>query len=223
MLTTTRTTRRPPEVDMGQHWGAILLGVVWGLATLILLASLFLALAYASDSQTIADNIEWYLAGAAGFAMLVGGFIAGWGSAAGVMGWVPGMTVWGVMLVASVLIGLPAVLGTAVSNPIGQITGIAPGTAESVTWSGFAAALIGLLLADIGGLIGGIAGQSMLRDRVLDEDEELEREREERVEDRMTRRQRMQVVPPHTHDVETGVLTDEEEEMGGYRRSGTDL
>lgn len=213
------TSRRPPEVDMGQQWGAILLGVVWGLATLILLASLFLALAYAADSQNIANNIEWYLAGSAGFAMLVGGFVAGWGSAAGAMGWVPGMTVWGVMLVASVLIGIPAVLGTAVSNPIGQITGVSPGTAESVTWSGFTAALVGLLLAVVGGLMGGIAGQSMLRDAIVDEDVEIDRERDER----MTRRSRMQVVPPHTHDVQTGVLTEEEEEMGGYRRSGTDL
>lgn len=211
------TTRRPPEVDMGQHWGAILLGVVWGLASLILLASLFLSLAYAADSATIADNIEWYLAGSAGFAMLIGGFVAGWGSASGAMGWIPGLTVWGVMLVASVLIGIPAVLGNSVSDPIRQITGVSPASAQGMTWSGFTAALVGMLLAAAGGLMGGIAGQSMLRDRLIEDDVEMERE----VDERRARRSRMQVVPPHTHDVATG-MTEEEEELG-YRRSGTDL
>jgi hypothetical protein len=152
------------------HWGSVFAGAVWALAITVLLSALWLALGYGSEIAGIRNDIEWFLAGSAMFALLVGGFIAGW--TPGVRGWAPGllngMTVWGLMLTVSLLLGIPSVLGGAAAfggNIIGSVTnagsGAGSGTvaanlaADTALWAGFWTALIGLVLAALGGALGG--------------------------------------------------------------------
>jgi putative membrane protein (TIGR04086 family) len=166
-----RATTYGPEPRRGRtliHWGSVFAGAVWALAITVLLSALWLALGYGSEIAAIRNNIEWYLAGSAMFALLVGGFLAGW--APGVRGWTPGllngMTVWGLMLTVSLLIGVPSVLGGAAAfggNIIGGITTAGRGAgglaatqaADTGLWAGFWTALIGFVLAALGGALGG--------------------------------------------------------------------
>jgi hypothetical protein len=148
------------------HWGSVFAGAVWALAITVLLSALWLALAYGSEVHGVRANIEWFLAGSAMFALLVGGFIAGW--LPGVRGWTPGlingMTVWGLMLTVSLLIGIPSIIGGAAAfggNILGSVAnGGARGVAttqaaDTSLWAGFWTALVGFVLAAIGGAIGG--------------------------------------------------------------------
>ncbi len=151
------------------HWGSVFAGAVWALAITVLLSALWLALGYGSEVAAVRDNIEWYLAGSAMFALLVGGFLAGW--APGVRGWAPGllngMTVWGLMLTVSLLIGVPSVLGGAAAfggNIVGGITQAGANGGQAVAashaadtglWAGFWTALVGFVLAALGGALGG--------------------------------------------------------------------
>ena len=162
-------------------WGSVFAGAVWALAITVLLSSLWLALGYASHVAAIRDNIQWYLAGSAMLALLVGGFVAGWFP--GVRGWVPGlvngMTVWGLMLTVSLLVGLPSVIGGAAAfggNILGTVTGNAVGHAARTTlntglWAGFWTALIGLVLAALGGAIGGATRREDATVQTVDHDE----------------------------------------------------
>jgi putative membrane protein (TIGR04086 family) len=166
---TRSTTYGPGRGRTLIHWGAVFAGVVWALAITVLLSALWLALAYGSEIAGIRNNIEWFLAGSAMFALLVGGFVAGW--TPGVRGWAPGllngMTVWGLMLTASLLLGIPSVLGGAAAfggNVIGAVTNAGTGgaggaaanqAADTALWAGFWTALIGLVLAALGGALGG--------------------------------------------------------------------
>jgi hypothetical protein len=163
MLTRTGYAREQRSID----WGGVWAGLVWTIGILVLLSSLWLALGFGgSNIDVFADNIEWWLAGTAILALLVGGIVAGWaprarGVAAGL---VNGMTVWGLLLTLSIIIGVPSLLGGA------AIVGDTLQTAENVTdggagtlgldgntslWATFWTALIGFATAAIGGMIGG--------------------------------------------------------------------
>lgn len=147
------------------HWGSVFAGAVWALAITVLLSALWLALAYGSEVHGIRANIEWFLAGSAMFALLVGGFVAGW--LPGTRGWTPGlingMTVWGLMLTISLLIGIPSVIGGAAAfggNILGSVANggksvAATQAADTSLWAGFWTALVGFILAALGGAIGG--------------------------------------------------------------------
>jgi putative membrane protein (TIGR04086 family) len=164
-----RTDRRSlPRGRALIHWGSVFGGAVWALGVTVLLSALFLALGYASGIDAIKDNIEWFLAGSAMVGLLVGGFLAGW--LPGVRGWGPGvingMTVWGLILTVSLLIGIPSVLGGAAAllDNVGGVSRITGATGQSLAtgnaadtglWAGFFTALIGFVLAAIGGALGG--------------------------------------------------------------------
>lgn len=153
MQATTMTTR-PTAVPSLIRWGAVLAGVVLGLSLLILLTSLWAALAYGSGMTTIADNIEWYVAVSGVVSMLVGGTLAGWlsGIPGGAPGLFNGFAVWGLILIGSIVIGLPAVAATLTVNP--QVA--FGGTPQSASvWAPFVALLVGALAAGLGGLLGG--------------------------------------------------------------------
>ena len=173
-VATTRSTSYGADPRRGRtliHWGSVFAGAVWALAITVLLSALWLALAYGSEIAGIRDNIEWFLAGSAMFALFVGGFLAGW--APGVRGWAPGllngMTVWGLMLTISLLIGVPSILGGAAAfggNIIGGITAAgraganagrvaASQAVDTSLWAGFWTALVGFALAALGGALGG--------------------------------------------------------------------
>jgi hypothetical protein len=178
------------------HWGSVFAGAVWALAITVLLSALWLALAYGSEVHGIRANIEWFLAGSAMFALLVGGFVAGW--LPGVRGWTPGlvngMTVWGLMLTLSLLIGIPSVIGGAAAfggNILGSVAN-AGGAAKSVTatqaadtslWAGFWTALVGFVLAAVGGAIGGATPRDDSMYETFDRDETRDGGRIEVVDD----------------------------------------
>jgi putative membrane protein (TIGR04086 family) len=161
--------RDPRSLPRGRaliHWGSIFAGAVWALAVTVLLSSLFLALGYASEMDAIGDNLEWFLAASAMAGLFVGGYLAGW--LPGVRGWGPGlingMTVWGLILTVSLLIGVPSVLGGAAAllDNVGGASRVTGAAGQSLgndvdpgLWAGFLTALIGFLLAAAGGAIGG--------------------------------------------------------------------
>jgi putative membrane protein (TIGR04086 family) len=169
--------RNPRSLPRGRaliHWGSIFAGAVWALAVTVLLSTLFLALGYASEVDAIKNNIEWFLAGSAMIGLFVGGFLAGW--LPGVRGWGPGvingMTVWGIILTISLLIGIPSVLGGAAAlldnvGGLSRVTGsggqsLAAGNGvDTGLWAGFFTALIGFVLAAIGGALGGASPRNV--------------------------------------------------------------
>jgi putative membrane protein (TIGR04086 family) len=169
--------RNPRSLPRGRalvHWGSVFAGAVWALAVTVLLSALWLALGWGSEIDAVQDNIEWFLAGSAMVALFVGGYLAGW--LPGVRGWGPGvingMTVWGLILTVSLLIGVPTVLGGAATlldnaGGIARVTGtggqsLTPGNdADPGLWAGFLTALIGFVLAAVGGAIGGASPRSV--------------------------------------------------------------
>jgi putative membrane protein (TIGR04086 family) len=169
--------RNPRSLPRGRaliHWGSVFAGAVWALAVTVLLSALWLALGYGSEIEAVQDNIEWFLAGSAMVALFVGGYLAGW--LPGIRGWGPGvisgMTVWGLILTVSLLIGVPTVLGGAAAlldnaGGVARVTGtggqsLAPGNdADPGLWAGFFTALIGFVLAAAGGAIGGASSRSV--------------------------------------------------------------
>lgn len=189
-VASTRSTTYGTEPRRGRtliHWGSVFAGAVWALAITVLLSALWLALGYGSEIAGIRNNIEWYLAGSAMLALLVGGFLAGW--APGVRGWGPGllngMTVWGLMLTVSLLIGVPSVLGGAAAfggNILGSVTNggrVAAGqAADTGLWAGFWTALIGFALAALGGALGGATPRDEAMYETMTRDERDDRRME---------------------------------------------
>ena len=177
------TTMERPTGHNLVFWGAVLTGVVWGLGSLVLFASLWLTLANVYESRTIADNIQWYLAGSSMVSMLIGGFTAGWASASrgGRAGWMHGATTWGGMMIASIVVGLPPVLGGAsFSNAYGAIGGL--GSTQllrvgqaGLDWAGFTAGAAGLVLATIAGAYGGRASRGVAMGTIGTEDRDERR------------------------------------------------
>ncbi len=163
--------RNPRSLPRGRalvHWGSVFAGAVWALAVTVLLSALWLALGYASEVDFIRDNIEWFLGASAMIGLFIGGYLAGW--VPGVRGWGPGvingMTVWGLILTISLLIGVPSVLGGAAAlldnvGGVSRVTGTGgqslatQGGVDPGLWAGFFTALIGFLLAALGGALGG--------------------------------------------------------------------
>jgi putative membrane protein (TIGR04086 family) len=195
-VATTRSTAVEAEPRPARtliRWSAVFAGAVWALAITVLLSSLWLALGFGSDISGIRDNIEWFLAGSTMLALLAGGFVAGW--LPGVRGWGPGllngMTVWGLLLTVSLLIGVPSVIGGAAAfggNIIGNVTGggqaAAARASETALWAGFWTALVGFVLAAIGGALGGATPRQRAMYRQFDREPDEEQRRMEVVDER---------------------------------------
>src|SRR5262245_42205444 len=167
------------------RWGAVFAGVVLGTALLALISTLWFALAFNSNIDTIRVNLEWYVGGTAIVALFIGGLLAGWWS--GVRGpgsgLFTGFTVWGLILIVALVIGIPPVFN--VFN-LGRVTAIAEGNGTTLTSSGVAAALWasfwtilgGFLASGLGGLIGGAITMpanaqlsALPDDRMVDDDD----------------------------------------------------
>jgi hypothetical protein len=142
------------------RWGAVFAGVVLGMALLALLTTLWFALAFNSNVDTIRLNLEWYVGVTAVVALFIGGLLAGWlsgvrGAGAGLFN---GITMWGLILIVALAIGIPAVFN--VFN-LGRVTAIADGTTLSSSgvntalWASFWTILGGFIASGLGGLIGG--------------------------------------------------------------------
>lgn len=146
--TETHAVRATPPLV---QWRAVFAGGLIGLAMMIMLTTLWLALAFGSEMETVAGSLEWYIGGTAIFSLFVAGMLAGWlsGIPSAAAGMFNGLTVWGLVLIVSLAAGVPSVL-----NVIGTDT--APVRFGSdAAWSVFWSMLIGFGTAGIGGLIGG--------------------------------------------------------------------
>lgn len=135
------------------RWGAVFSGVVIGVATFVLLTTLWLALSFSgTDVGWIHDNLRWWIGGTAIFAMFLAGLVAGLvGGVRGVgTGLGNGATVWGLLTIVAVTIGVPSALSF-----FGSGTGFADLPGNSL-WTGFWSLLIGLGAAGVGGMLGGL-------------------------------------------------------------------
>ena len=219
MLTRTGYAREQRSID----WGGVWAGLVWTIGLLVLLSSLWLALGFGgSNVEIFADNIEWWLAGTAIASLLVGGIVAGWAPRArGVgAGLLNGMTVWGLLLTISIIIGVPSVLGGAaiVGDTLQAADSATDGAAAGLTfdgnaslWATFWTALIGFATAAIGGMIGGNLPK---RDETLDPIDTADDRRRDRFDERYDgderRTFRGSTVPAHTHRDDDVLVVDDD-------------
>jgi hypothetical protein len=164
---TTMTAAGPwPAAAVGSpspqriRWGAVFGGAVIGIALLALLTTLWFALAYGSGMDQIRDNLEWYVGGSAIACLFVAGLLAGWlsGVNGAGSGFFNGVTIWALMLIIVLSVGIPAVLN--VLN-LGRVTALEVDTGgllangEDVLWATFLSILGGLVACGLGGMIGG--------------------------------------------------------------------
>jgi hypothetical protein len=142
------------------RWGAVFAGTVLGLALLALLTTLWYALAYGSGVDQVRSNLEWYVGISAIVCLFLGGLLSGWlsGVRGAAAGFFNGMTIWAMILVLTLAIGVPSLMN--VFN-LGRVTQLADGTStgiigvDNALWATFWAILGGLLASAIGGAIGG--------------------------------------------------------------------
>ena len=163
------------------RWGAVFAGVVLGLALLALLTTLWFALAYNSGVDTIRDNLEWFVGGTAVAALFVGGLLAGWlsGVRGPGSGFFNGITMWGLILIVAVAVGLPAIFNVLNLGRVTSITdegGLLGTGVDETLWASFWTILGGFLASGLGGLIGGAvtmpANAQLQRQAVVDADDE---------------------------------------------------
>ena len=144
------------------RWSAVFAGTLLGLATLALLSSLWLALARASNVDVVANNIEWFIGGSAVFCLFLAGLLAGYLSGvrgAGTGFW-HGATIWGLLLFATLSLGIPTILNLFNVNQIATDVQSATTTPTDpvvygALWGTFWTILGGFVAAGLGGAIGG--------------------------------------------------------------------
>jgi hypothetical protein len=143
------------------RWGAVFGGAVLGIAFLVLLTSLWIALAHAAGVDEIRLNLEWYIGLSAIGCLFIAGLLAGWlsGVQGAGSGFFNGVTIWGLIVLLTIPIGLPAMLNVFNLGRIAEFdatTGGLLGTADdTVLWATFLSILGGLVASGLGGAIGG--------------------------------------------------------------------
>ena len=159
------------------RWSAVFAGTLLGLATLALLTSLWLALARASNVDVIQRNLEWFIGVSAVVCLFLAGLLAGYlsGVRGAATGFLHGATIWGLLLLVTLSVGIPAILNV---FSLGQLTRDVQTTTSTVTdqvvynalWGTFWTILGGFIAAGIGGAIGGAATRDA--DRIVRVDDE---------------------------------------------------
>ncbi len=148
------------------RWGAVFAGVVFGLALLALLTTLWLALAFNSGVDEIRTDIEWYIGGSAALCLFLGAVLAGWlsGVRGAGSGFFNGITMWGLILIVALVVGIPSTFN--VFN-LGRVSSLAEGATlidsrvDTALWASFWTLLGSFVAAGVGGMIGGaITGPS---------------------------------------------------------------
>jgi hypothetical protein len=142
------------------RWGAVFGGAVIGIALLALLTTLWFALAFGSGMEQIRANLEWYVGISAIACLFVAGLLAGWLSGVNGVGsgFFNGVTIWALMLIIVLSVGIPAVLNVLNLGRVETIdvgTGGLLATGEDVLWATFLSILGGLVACGLGGMIGG--------------------------------------------------------------------
>jgi len=137
------------------RWGAVFGGAVLGIALLVGLTALWLALGYGSGVDQIRTNLEWYVGASAIACLFVAGLLAGWlsGVHGAGSGFFNGVTIWALVLLLAIAAGVPAIL---------NLTGIDPSAdslldpaADTVLWATLLSIAGGLVASGLGGAIGG--------------------------------------------------------------------
>lgn len=153
------------------RWSAVFGGLILGLALLLLLSTLCLALAYGSNVSSVAANIEWYIGASAVLSLFVAGILTGYlsGVRGAGTGMLHGFALWGLLIVATITIGIPSVLNVFGLRQIADqaIGGRPVGTVETgALWVSFWTIVGGFVAAGLGGMIGGLATRSARREMV---------------------------------------------------------
>jgi hypothetical protein len=150
-----------PGLPTRVRWGAVIAGGVLAVALLLLLSSFWMALGFGSEVDPVAQNLEWFIGGSAIACLFVGGWVAGRmsgvrGAGAGIA---HGATLWAVVLLVTLSIGIPAVLNILnlgrVATEIGRQTGVIAQGVDASLWATFLSLVGALVAAAIGGMIGG--------------------------------------------------------------------
>ena len=140
-------------------WGAVFGGLILGLGLLVVLSALWFALAYGSGMDTIRDNLDWFIGGSAIVALFLGALLTGYlsGVRGAGTGALHGMTLWGLLLMVTLVAGIPSVLGTlGLQRTIDTATeGALTFGSDTALWTTFWTLLGGFVAAGIGGMIGG--------------------------------------------------------------------
>lgn len=163
------------------RWGAVFAGAVLGIALLALLTTLWFALAYASNVDQVQANLEWYVGISAVACLFLAGVMAGWlsGVRGAGSGFFNGVTIWALMLIVTVTVGVPAVLNVLNLGRVAAIDatdGLLARSDDTVLWATFVSILGGLLASGIGGMIGGAItrpANAHLLDRDAEETDEV--------------------------------------------------
>jgi hypothetical protein len=138
-------------------WGAVFGGAVVGLALFTLLSSLWLALAFESNTDVVRSNLAWFLGGSALGCLFLGGIITGYltGIRSPGSGILHGWSLWGLLMIATIAIGIPSVLNIFGLDRV--TTGLDTGNVGNVNalWATFWTILGGFVAAGLGGAIGG--------------------------------------------------------------------
>mgnify|MGYP007075790965 CR=1 FL=1 len=105
------TTEHYPSTSL-VRWGPVVAGAVVGFAVMILLSTFWVALAEGAGAGAIGDNLHWYGLISAIVALFVAGFLAGWlsGVRGPGTGLLHGVTVWSLILVATLAFAVPQTL-----------------------------------------------------------------------------------------------------------------
>ena len=146
------------------RWAAVLSGTVIGLGALGFLTALWLALGWGSEVGFVRDNFEWFEAASAVLSLFIGGYVAGY--SAGLRGWGPGMmnalTMWGLLFVAAVSIGVPSILNVfdVGGSSVGAGNGFLGPQGDSALWATAISLIVGAIVAALGGAAGGASARA---------------------------------------------------------------
>jgi hypothetical protein len=141
-------------------WSAVFGGLVLGLAMLLLLSTLWLALAYGSEVGTVRDNLGWFMGASAVVSLFVAAILTGYLS--GVRGAGPGLlhglTLWGLLMLLSVTVGIPALLNVfglnALATGATTVDTLSSRGSDGTLWVTFWTLIGGFVAAGLGGMIG---------------------------------------------------------------------